>query len=79
MIPKQNMNDMGPYFSMLIRLGLGMFLSIFTGFGIGLLLYKYCIDHIAVLLLGIGLGLMMGFTYLFKEIQKTIMGGQNGH
>ena len=71
--PSKQVQEMGPYISLLFRIGVGMFLSIFSGFGLGLVLYRYWIQQIWILFLGMAVGLVLGFVFLFKEIQKGVL------
>ena len=67
---KQKPPEMGPYLQLLFKLGLSVCFSILFGFGLGLFLEKKFPKGGLFLLLGIGLGVLMGFVLLFKEIMN---------
>jgi len=69
----KNKEELAPYLSLLSRLGIGMFLCIAFGFGVGLFLDRQFQKGGIFIIAGLFLGLAMGFIYLFREIQRCMV------
>ena len=67
---KQDPMDVNKYLHLLLKLGVSMCLSIFTGFGCGYFIEKKFPKNGLFLLIGIGLGIGTGFMILFREIKQ---------
>ena len=63
-------DELGRYFQLLLKLGISICLSIFLGFGLGLFIERQFPSNGLYLLIGIGLGIALGFMLLFKEIKQ---------
>ncbi len=62
--------ELGKYFNLLLKLGIGICSSILIGFALGFFLEKQFGSNGFFLLLGIGLGIVVGFMLLFREIKQ---------
>lgn len=66
----KDQEELGKYFNLLLKLGIGICSSILFGFALGYFLERQFESNGIFLLLGIGLGIVVGFMLLFREIKQ---------
>ena len=65
-----NKQELTKYLHLIIKIGSGVLTSILLGFTIGLLLDRYFQLRGIALMIGVLLGVVIGFVWIYREVMK---------